>query len=269
MKKKDRVHRASAAKTKGRSNKRQLTGLPRRQADAEFVKKFRESKGWTREQLAKALGLSVRAVYDWEAGSYGPSLEAYRGILELAGATEWEYTRHCVSKLLDDRTYAQILEKEKGLPSTLAAIDSLDDATVQIAFPRPLFGHPEHIRFLRVGAEDIGYFKPGDVVLVDVSETSLSALDDGSFVAVSGPYEDRSRGTSGSYRLLGWLQKQESWQDTSHLSLRMPLGRNVFLGSSVSGRDVIHEHLTILGRVVGWLSQGRRAGDPEKTGMTA
>jgi len=34
---------------------------------------FRESKRWTQEDLARAMGISVFTVYRWEAGKYKPS----------------------------------------------------------------------------------------------------------------------------------------------------------------------------------------------------
>ncbi len=232
--------------------------------DGEFIKEFRDSKGWTREHLAKLLSLNVRTIYDWEAGKYSPSLEVYSQILKFIGADDWKHTKHCVSKLIDDRTYAQMLEREKELPSTEIAIDSLDDSAEQIRFPRSLFRNPERVRFIRFWREDEGYFRANDLVLVDIYQRSLSTIEDGEFIAVSAPFIDHSGGKTvqGKRRLIGRLRKQDAGFGTSHLflHLHMPHGdSSYFLGSSTSGRDVIHDHLKILGRVVGWLSQEQPA----------
>ena len=52
---------------------------------AENIKKFRKEHAFTQEQLAEALGVTVGAVYKWEAGLSTPEIKL---ILELADVFE-------------------------------------------------------------------------------------------------------------------------------------------------------------------------------------
>jgi transcriptional regulator with XRE-family HTH domain len=47
------------------------------------IREIREGKGWTREQLAKAAGVSVRAIVQWERSEREPS---WSNVLALASA---------------------------------------------------------------------------------------------------------------------------------------------------------------------------------------
>ena len=49
----------------------------------ENIKKFRKQNGFTQEQLAEALGVTVGAVYKWEAGLSSPELKLMMEIADL------------------------------------------------------------------------------------------------------------------------------------------------------------------------------------------
>ena len=55
-----------------------------------FIKEFRESKGWSAEELAEKLGVNLTAVYSWERGEYHVSAENYIQLANLA-AGDWRY----------------------------------------------------------------------------------------------------------------------------------------------------------------------------------
>ena len=47
------------------------------------IRRARREKGWTKTQLAKACGVSERAVYNWEHGIHLPEAEALDAVLEV------------------------------------------------------------------------------------------------------------------------------------------------------------------------------------------
>jgi transcriptional regulator with XRE-family HTH domain len=51
------------------------------------IRQLREARGWTREQLAYTLGLSVATVYKWEAGTSEPRSSTLRALAELFGVS--------------------------------------------------------------------------------------------------------------------------------------------------------------------------------------
>lgn len=53
------------------------------------IRELREGKGWTREELAKAAGVSVRAIVQWERVEREPS---WSNVLLLAAALDVECT---------------------------------------------------------------------------------------------------------------------------------------------------------------------------------
>jgi transcriptional regulator with XRE-family HTH domain len=53
------------------------------------IREIREGKGWTREDLAKAAGVSVRAIVQWERSEREPS---WSNVLALASALGVECT---------------------------------------------------------------------------------------------------------------------------------------------------------------------------------
>src|SRR5947209_11904322 len=53
------------------------------------VRELREGRGWTREELAKAAGVSVRAIVQWERSEREPS---WSNVLALAAALGVECT---------------------------------------------------------------------------------------------------------------------------------------------------------------------------------
>lgn len=50
---------------------------------AERIRRCRQSRGLTQEQLAKQLGVTARAVQAWEGGTRNPGLRAQRELAEL------------------------------------------------------------------------------------------------------------------------------------------------------------------------------------------
>lgn len=113
----------------------------------------------------------------------------------------------------------------------------------------------------------MSHFRPGDILLVDTSETALWETDEGSIVAISSIQTDHTGSgppRKGRFRLIGFLQKQNADHggiSGFHFFLEVAgvvdgrrAPRAAFLGFSVGPKDSLHENLTVLGRVIAWIS---------------
>jgi len=210
--------------------------------------------------MAAALHVDVTAVYAWERGTYEPSAETITRLYRLGAGEDWKYSRYFLLRLgLTERDLQDIAERI-GPPPPHAIIVRSVDGREELLFPRSLFPSQESLCFIRLRPDDLSYFGPGDIVLVDRSKTRIAALEDGCFVAVAGKADQ--------FRAVGRLQKLEAQQGVFHVLLQLSLDanssslpvrgdRSLFLGSIVSGTDEIMEAFQVLGKAVGWLSRGQ------------
>ncbi len=51
------------------------------------LRKFRENKGLTQEQLAKELGVTASAVTQWESGARNPNIKVLKKLSLILGCT--------------------------------------------------------------------------------------------------------------------------------------------------------------------------------------
>lgn len=257
---------------------------------AAMIKEFREAAALTRKQLAAILGLDgVTAIYAWERGAYEPSAEVYVKLAVSGSRLEWKYTEWFLARAgLDDRTLEQMADRLRPMPPGFVGVRSLGDELEEVPFPKSLLGNWGSTRFTRVHQDDETRLRPGDILLIDTSETALRKLEEGSLVAVSSVSTDYtgSEPRKSRFRLIGFLQKQNA--DAGGFSgfhFMLEIGgahqfveqapsrpraadipnapelhrraATVFLGSSVGDtEDLLHEDLTVLGRVVAWISSG-------------
>ena len=97
-----------------------------------IIKRLRNAKGWSQEQLAEKLGVTFQTISSWERDEYMPEMKRFIDLIELfkvpatsilEDKTVTYNTKDAIYNWEHMKTYVKTTAKNRGMRNTLEAID--------------------------------------------------------------------------------------------------------------------------------------------------
>lgn len=232
---------------------------------AERVRRLRNELKLSQEKFAELLGVKQSAVSAWEQGKPAPAAENYVRLGNVALASEdtlWFWQQAGMNIWVFERAAEEQL-KGRSMRGELIEIRPLEEGeTENLALPVSRIPNRLTTRYLRVPNEFVAGeflpFRPGDILVIDRSETDLRKFDNWSLIALDVTQGKMRNENAPPGLSIGWLEKQDATIGPTpvfHFMLKVPSLGGIFIGSSTGSGllDPIRDHL-VLGRVVAWIA---------------
>lgn len=107
----------------------------------EYIKVLRERMGYTQEQLAEMVGVSIQSISNWERGKSEPKIDNYNNLARIFNVTVTELANGAdmppmndANKAYLDKTVSTLLEKHEELAFISLELGFFSVAVAIIAF---------------------------------------------------------------------------------------------------------------------------------------